>query len=227
VATAALVTDSVRRLLGDDDSAVYTDATLIPAAGQGPVNHAYRVLQARMVNRGCSVLRDTSAVLSVGAGVVVINAASTPALPADFIVPYDLWERPAGGTNADWALIDRGDVLPDRLQTSYLGDWKFEGGGIDLVGATQGVEIKMLYEKLLTPFATTGDAIGILGAEDALSYYTASLMAVSRGMHETAQYMDTKFEDALGELVNRFTHSNQAVHGRRRLAYGRRATGLH
>jgi hypothetical protein len=224
----SVVTDAVRRLMGDDDTAVYTDATLLPGAGQGPINQAYRYVQHQLVNRGCSVLRETSSVLAVPAGLTSITSISSPALPADIIVPYKLWERTTGSTsNADWMLMTRGDELPDRVQYSYLGDWRFEGGNIDLVGATVGCDVRISYERLLTPFSATTDPVGILGAEDAIAFYTAALMAMSRGQSTMAQYFEKKCADALDELETRFTHSNQAVHGRRRLAYGRRATGRH
>lgn len=221
---ASLITDTARRLMGDDDAAVYTDSMLIPGAGKGPVNNAYRFVQSRLANSGCSVLQDTSAVLTVPAGTLAITAASSPALPTNFMVPYKLWERAVGGTDADWVPVRRGDELPVRTAYDILGDWVFEGIGIDLIGATTTREIKMQYEKLLPTLDNLTDPVGILGGEDAIAFYTCSLMSMSRGQPTMAEYFEKKAVDAVDELVNRFVHSNQAVHGRRRLAYGRSAT---
>jgi hypothetical protein len=226
----SVITDGVRRIMGDDDGAVYTDATLLPGSAQGPLNQAYRWLQNTLANRGCTVLRNTTpSPLALPIGTTSITTASSPALPSDMLVPYILWERLTGSTTmADFVMVDHVDSeLPNRDPYDYLGSWKFEAAGIALVGATTARDVLILYEKLLTPFATVGDTVGILGGEDCLMFKTAALMAVSRGQNAMAEYFEKQATDALHDLATRFTHSNQTVHGRRRMAYGRRATGRH
>lgn len=217
MATVATVNTAIRSLMGDDDTAVYLDATLLT-----PINQGHRLIQQKLVNRGCSVLRDTSAVITLPAGATTLTAATTPALPADFMVPYKIWERRAGTTVADFQPMTKKDSeLEDRTQFDYLAEWKFEGGGIEFVGATIDIDIKILYEKILADYTASANPLTIIGEEDALAFYGAAYAATSRGQDGMASYFEKKAAEAVDELVNRFVHSNQHAHGRRRRAYGR------
>ena len=225
MATAGTINGMVRSLMGDDDTAVYLDATLLV-----PSNLAYHLVQQKLINKGCTVNLNTSPVITLPASSTVptvLGPATSPALPSDFIVPYKVWERPSGGDNTQWMLVDFGIELPDRNQYNYLGDVKFENGTLQFVGCSQDQDLKILYEQVLPDFVNTSSTVGILNAEDAIAFYTAAYMATSRGQLEMAAYFEKKGDEALETLAERFTHGNQAVHGRRRLAYGRRATGRH
>lgn len=215
MATASTVYGIVRSLMGDDDTAVYLDATLA-----GPVNQAYRLVQQKLVNRGCSVLRTVSNVISLPANTTLISVASSPALPSDLMVPYQMWEKPAGAATSEFQIVQAVSTLPNRSQTDRLEEWCFAGGGITFVGATVAIDIKVQYELILPELTIPSAPVGIVGAEDAMAFYAAAYMANSRG--QDFKYFENKAEEAIDELVSRFTHSNQHIHGRRRIPYGRR-----
>jgi hypothetical protein len=215
--TAATVFAMVRSFLGDDDGNVFTDAFMTPAIAS---NH--RLLQTALVNKGCSVLRDTSDAITVTAG-----SLSTLTLPTDLIVPYKLWERPVSGTADQWQLMTAVIELADRTVNDTLGEWVFEAGTINFIGCTANREVKVQYEKQLPTITAAATSLNLNGAEDALAYLLCQDMAISRGQLATADRYAKKAEFAIGELAGRFTKGNQAVHGRRRLAYGRSATGRH
>lgn len=217
----ALVSDvnaDVRSRLGDDDNAVFLDAILLPF-----VKRAYSLVQMKLVNRGCSVLRDTATLSpTVSAGTTLLSSASSPALPADLIVPYKLWERPTGSTEADWVPMHAKDTLPSRVATDTLGEWVFEAGSIDLVGATTTRDVRISYERVLPALTGNSSPIAIISGEDAVAGYAAAFAARSRNKPILGKSCEDEADQALEELSNRFTHGNQGIDGRRRRGYGRK-----
>lgn len=208
----------IRSTLSDEDSAVYTDSILLPF-----IKKAYRWAQTTLVNRGCSLLRDTATLSpAVPIGTTLLNFVSSPALPADLIVPYQMWERPSGGLATEWIEMQKKLELPVLAQTDILGYWVFESGAIDLLGATVAREVKIEYERELPALTGNSSNILILGAEDAIANYAASRVARSRTQPELGNDLRKEAEMLLSEVANRYTHGEQHVHGVRRTRYSRR-----
>ncbi len=219
MANVGNVNTDVRALMSDEDNAVFSDAVLLPF-----IQKSYRKVQRKLAARGVSVFQDTT-VLSpaVPINTTALTTSSSPALPADLIVPYIMWERQSGGADTDWLEMDAKDVLPVRAQGELLAEWVYEANAITLVGATVTREVKIKYERELTALSGNGSVLLIPFSQDAVASYAAEYAARSRTQPELATEFRKLGDMELDELANTFVRSKQAITGRRRLGYGRTA----
>src|SRR4051812_42558987 len=91
LSTYADVSALVRFLMNDAATEVYSDAVLL-----APINSAYRNVQRRMATRGCKVFSDVKTLALTAVTGTAISRTSTPALPVDLILPWQLWEKVTG-----------------------------------------------------------------------------------------------------------------------------------
>jgi hypothetical protein len=81
------------------------------------------------------------------------NLSPTPALPANMIRPYQIWERISGSV----ALLTEVDILTDALPKIPKGPWNRQCQWLDdallLPGALQTTDIAMLYGAYIPDFA--------------------------------------------------------------------------
>lgn len=213
--TVATVNTLARSLLGDDEAAVYTDATLLPF-----INSAHRDLQVRLVNGGCRVL-VTRATVDIPISFVQLTPASTPPLPTDFICAYKLWEKNQGALDSTYTRMIPQSELPDVAPTLQLGFWQAEAGGVNFVGATSIRTVRIEYERIVADFTAPGNPLPVLSSENALAHLAAALCASSRGTRDMANDEQALAESAIKQLSTRFTRANQVITGVRKNAYGR------
>lgn len=213
--TASEVFNEARALLNDVDSALYTDAVLLPYAKK-----AYREVQEIFEDNDVPVNLERSTVLDVGVGVDVIAfSGTTPLLPSDLAFPLDIYERDDGSTlESDFALMSPRRKEPMIELTDRLLYWvwreesiKFCKGGCDSIR-----EIKIDYLAIPTQIATGATTILIGRALTFLAARTALLAAFMIGENELrAATLQQDAELAMERLVSRITKMRQDTPVRR------------
>lgn len=197
---------------------VFTDTKLMPL-----VRSAYRWLQKKLAENGIrSVVGQEQVVLSAydsatDTGTKFSDGAtnSDAFLPADFLWPWELWERAKGSTE-EFVMMAMRSPLPQRTtRTQSLDYWEFRGSDIITPGATRANEVRMRYEKTLPRLTSAADELRIKDAVDCLAFRTCAMVARARGVRLLAGDMNA---DALAEvrsLVNRAIRPQQRVPVRR------------
>jgi len=227
--TYGQVTALVRALLNDVAIAagdVYTDAILLPHA-----NAAYRKVQRALATAGSPIFLTDDVELVVAAvatpdpstQVAITDATAAPnQLPTDLLEPLKLWERPEGSTDAfvEMADLTAHGGLPSQSQGTTLRFWEWREDGIYFIGATQGVQIRLRYQKALPDLVDANSAIFIRHATEPIAYFTAAMAAASRGASAT-QLWSQAGDDALEDLIQRSVRQQQRT-GRRRRPFSAR-----
>jgi hypothetical protein len=210
-----------RALLNDTAGAVFTDALLMPL-----LNSAYRGLQRELAENGVSVLieqQDLDLEPDPTSGITntEISDASSPQLPSDCLMPHMLWERATANTTDVFVPMEKfmsGGSMLNLQASSYLRLWEWREDKINLIGATQGITVRMRYEKILPEVTLGTDPVQIRAATDPLAFATAALAARSRGARALAQDLLGTAQMATENLIDRYVRPEQ-VKGRRRRPY--------
>jgi hypothetical protein len=167
------VLDRAAFYLNDTARNYYTNTVLLE-----PFKAAYDDLRETLADNGIAIMNDTSAVLTVNAGVTDIGGDTGPKLPINLMVPLSLYER-TSGTNNDFALMERRAFLPViTVTTAYLKYWAYQKQVIQLLGATGAVDVKINFIGDNITFADRPeDRINLFNAKSFLSYRTGALAA--------------------------------------------------
>ena len=220
-ATLNDIVAKVQNLVNDSVPQVYTLAVLLPY-----INMAQDELADELRNHGVGYTKFISSTLSVTAGTTALNQGSSPALPTNLVDIVSIYERPAGGAEQDFVLC-QGPMgpggLPNFNPLTILGFWdlvmdstngptvQFNPAG----GATTNREIRIIYYGDVVPFAAGGDKSMFYGAQNALSYKTASLVAGSRGATADAQAFDAIWTKGKDRYCSEMVKENQSRPTRR------------
>jgi hypothetical protein len=118
-----------------------------------------------------------------------------PALPNDLIIPWDVWERPAGSSQ-NFVLMKHVQKLPSRIQSACCREYIWEGDALKSCGATQDTEWRLRYESVIPeisplPAGTT--------AAQAQVIYNAITVPIRMGAEAIAQRIAYFYEDARGD----------------------------
>jgi hypothetical protein len=227
-ATLADIVAKVQALV--NDSVYYTQAVLLP-----DINIAQDELADELRNNGVGQTKFINPVATITAGTTGWMQTTSPALPLNLVEPLVLYERAVGASEQDFIpMIGPGTIPNTSTSTALLyWDWimsatngptiQFNPAG----GATVDREVRLIYLGDLTPFAASGDKSMFYGAQNALSYKTASLVSASRGGTEGVQDYDTAWTRAKTRYIEEMVKVNQGVTGRRRpwLGAGRYLVG--
>jgi hypothetical protein len=210
-----------RALMNDSSAAVFTDALLMPL-----LNSAYRGLQRELAENGVSVLGEQQDIdlepdPTSGVTNTEISDTSSPQLPSDCLMPQMLWERATANTADTFVPMEKftsGGGMLNLQPSTYLRLWEWREDKINLVGATQGITVRVRYEKILPALTLGTDPVQIRAATDPLAFATAALAARSRGARALAQDLLGTAQMATEELIQRYVRPEQ-VKGRRRKPY--------
>lgn len=229
--TAAYVMDKAASLMNDTAKTAYTYAAQMPY-----LNMALGELQEHFQLNNIPVTDQTSAAISVTAGVTSINAfdgigaGPAPNYPQDLVEIQGIYERLAGTTNPFVPLTKR-EFLPhaiDNLPTESLMYWIWEDQKIKFIGATTNREVKLDYIKTLFPEVTNAAAVlGVINAGTFLFYRTAALCSQFIGENKTrADELNSFAVLALDRVTGIGTKAKQSITTRRKpfmAAYKRRS----
>src|SRR5271154_2538280 len=211
-----------RALVNDTSGAVFTDTLLMPL-----LNSAYRGLQRELAENGVSVLMEQQDIeldqnVSTGVTQTELSDVSSPQLPTDCLMPHVLWERASANTTDVFVPMEKftsGGGMLNLQPSTYLRLWEWREDKVNLIGATQGITVRIRYEKVL-PLLTLGtDPVQIRSATDPLGFATAALAARSRGARALAQDLLGTAQMATENLIERYVRPEQTK-GRRRMPYG-------
>lgn len=210
-----------RALLNDSAGAVFTDSLLMPL-----LNSAYRGLQRELAENSVSVLAEQQDIeMDVDPDTGVTNTelsdVSSPQLPADCLVPHQLWERATANSTDVFVPMEKftsGGGMLNLQPSTYLRLWEWREDKINLIGATQSITVRVRYEKILPQIVLGTDPVQIRSATDPLAFATAALAGRSRGARALAQDLLATAQMATEDLIERYVRPEQTK-GRRRMPY--------
>jgi hypothetical protein len=152
---------------------------------------------------------------------VSITDATAPPnqLPSDLLVPLKLWERCSGSSDDFVEMTDLTNHggLPSQAQDVSLQVWEWRTEGIDFIGATQDVQIRLRYQKSYPDLVDATSPVLIRNGQEAIAYFTAAMASAARGAPQ-AERWDLAGADALEDLLTRAVQREQHT-GRRRRPY--------
>lgn len=138
--TAGSIIETAQALLNDVAGQIYTTDSMLPL-----LRLANNDLSLQFEDNDIPITSVTSAALQIEAGMTDVGGSTGPALPADLVEIYNIYERTAGTAN-DYMRMGRRQFLPlSELLTPYLQVWSFQNQVIQLLGANSDVEIKIEY----------------------------------------------------------------------------------
>lgn len=193
-----------RSILKDVPGRLYADDVLLPY-----INLVYGDIQSKLAENGIkNLVEDVE--LTLTATETELSPSSTPALPDELIVPWILWEKPAGSSERFIEMAERGP-LPDFEQGQNLRVWEWLDDRIVFIGATRNITVKIRFEQEIPDLTLVGAGaeIRLRGVLSALAYGTA-WHAASNSAHQSM------YESELGQLINRLVRPTQRRSRRRR-----------
>lgn len=210
---ASEILTQVRALLNDTSGQIFSDAVLFPF-----IDKAYDDLQEIFDDEDVPTQSERSATLLVAANVVTISLTSTPALPADFLLPVTLWERPgSSAATVLWEIMEMKRWEPNTEKGDTLRYWTFREEEIKLVGATVARDLRIDYRKALTAITTAAITIPVNKAKNYLADRTAQLASMHIGENESrSATCQQSAELSMGRLVSAIIKLRQRTPQRRR-----------
>lgn len=178
-------------------------------------------------------LNDPSVQVSVGFDGYNDGASShaTPTLPADLIVPYELWERQTGSAGQFVPMEQPQEGLQSLLPGSYFNQWEWRENRIFMRGSTITEDLRIRYEASIATLKANaqgnfqGVIIPIVDSTEAIAAGIVEQYAFGRGS-AMRQEAKARWQEEADEIVNRFVRRDQRVAYRaRRFAAGTRING--
>jgi len=141
-----------------------------------------------------------------------VNANVT--LPADLILPLQVWERQTGSAGRFVEMDRPQEGLTSRVPGTFFGQWEWREDRINMTGSTSTEDLRLRYEAKLARIAATDDftklTIRILDGEDALAAGVVLQYARTRGS-ALRQEAKTWFDDEMYQLINRSARQDQRI----------------
>jgi len=189
---------SLVRFIADDQEASWLDTAVQLAS----INAGWREFQRRMMLRSSPIFKKM-AVIDIDAfttllsptqtvvnGSVVLNTdgSNKVLLPDNFILPYTVEERVQGATTDRFQEVKEVEWPVGTLATQWLCYWAWQDGGLNFVGSTRALTIRVEYSHALPVFTDKTDTIPISLAADAIAWCVLYQVALARG--SSADYRD-------------------------------------
>ena len=223
--------DRSASLMNDTARVTYTYTAQLPY-----LNMAFDELQEAFELNNIPVTNETSAVITVPIGTIVIGpvdgigASSAPNYPSDLVEIQGLYERLAG-SNEPFVPMTQREFLPhaiDNLATEALQYWIFQNQRIELIGALTAREVKIDYiKKVFSDAIAESSVIGVINARGFLYYRTAALCAQFIAENKTrADELNNFAQIAMDKVIGIGVKGKQSIMTRRRpfmSAYKRRS----
>jgi hypothetical protein len=222
---------TVASLMNDYTQSVYVNAACLPF-----LNLALDELQEIYELNDIPVTNETSAAITIPAGVNRIGFDTVPAFPSDLIEIRQLWESPSGLQH--WTPVDKRDTLPHYLENTTLISqfliWVLEQGRVKFIPANSDVDLKIDYIASLfnTPILIKDINVNLpfTNIKTYLEYKTAALCAMFIAENESrALALDSLTGTALSRALGIPIKGMQSIVTRRRpfrASFKRRGTML-
>jgi len=209
---------AVASLMNDSAQSLYTNASVLPY-----LNLSLDELQEIYELNDIPTTKETSAPITVKAGVSKIGFDTTPALPSDLIEILQLWESTTGLNQ--WTPMDKKEFLPHYLENnttiSMFLIWALEHGDINLIPANADNDLKIDYIASMfnTPIQIEDINVNLpfTNVKTYLEYKTAALCAMFIAENEErALALDSLTGSALSRALGIPIKGMQSVVTRRR-----------
>lgn len=166
------------------------------------VRVAYRSIARSLRAAGVSLFRrKTPSPLLITSALTSVGRATTPALPADFIRPIELMERPNGGSVKYRRTSQSDGLLEDRLTTGYIEEWDWKDDAIRFVAPGGDVDLLIEYEAALPELLTPNDPILIPDSVDTIACLAASYAVTGRPNVNGGESLAVEARKAVDDLV--------------------------
>lgn len=208
----------VANLMNDSSQSLYTNATVLPF-----LNMSLDELQEIYELNEIPITNNTSAAITVKAGIDRIGFDTVPALPSDLIEISQLWESTAGLNQ--WTPMLKKEFLPNYLKDgttiSMFLIWDLEHGRIKLIPSNADNDLKIDYIGSLfnTPILIKDINVNLpfTNVKTYLEYKTAALCAMFIAENESrAIALDSLAGTALSRSIGIPIKGMQSVTTRRR-----------
>ncbi len=205
-------------LMNDSAQSLYTNTACLPY-----LNLALNELQELYELNGLPVTNETSAAITVKAGVTSIGQDTNPALPSDFIELKELWESQSGLEL--WTRVSPREFLPHYLEgtilTSQFLIFSWEHGRIKVIPAIQDNDLKLDYiaSVFKTPILIKDINVNLAftNIQTYLEYKTAALCAMFMAENPNrATALDSLAGTALNRALGIPVKGMQSIVTRRR-----------
>jgi len=157
------------------------------------------------------------------------STQSTPILPPDLIVPFDLSERQTGSGSPFGPMTQPQSGLQSQTQQNVFRIWEWRGDAVWLIGATQNRDIRMRYEAYLPAFAAGVNfnqaQVMIKDSVEPMAYRIAYMFATARGAPQAAQ-LELEYQKAASQIVVRYSRRDQRIQFNRKPFGNRGGLGI-
>lgn len=212
---ASDIMDKSRVHLNDVPVDLYTNTVLLPF-----LKTANDDLSDNLVDNGISIQKEASA------DITLVLGGSALTLPADFLLPIELFEKNVGEDDNQFRILDQKSFLPDAVDSSECGVWAWLNQQVLINPATQIKVIRLRYYRILAAITAASTPIEVANSLNYLAFHTAAMAAASIGKNSIeAQDLADKAEERLSKILNPQIKENQGFPVRRkafRLPHGRR-----
>jgi hypothetical protein len=209
------------------------------ALAQTWTNSAWRYMQLDLVNMGLKTLIGDDIIFGLppcinfdpGSQTYIswtgctdgTNFYTSPTLPAALSFPLHIQERPTGQNACFlWPYMEpMVDGLQSQPKSIYNLRWEWRGDAIWMPGATQSIDLRVRYAKLLPIFSDIGslrwfdNQVPIVFASDALSWYIVAEILGARGDMDAAEAYRERGKSACRIIMNHDTKITQRANVRR------------
>lgn len=142
-------------------------------------------------------------------------------LPADMILPLEMWER-QNGTNNPFGLMSQSPgALTPRNQTANLGTWEWRGDAIWMNGAIQTRDVRLRYIATFSDLAAssvdfTSTFVPIADCHEAVAdkiaaEYAMRLISPLQGGQTVAQMANARADRSMRKLRQQVTLNKQMI----------------
>lgn len=214
---SAIIT-TVAGLMNDFTQSLYTNTACLPF-----FNLSLDELQELFELNDIPVTHNTSASITIPAGVSRLGHDTVPAFPSDLIEISQLWESDRGREN--WVPMTKKEFLPNFLRDGTLISqfliWDLEHGRVKLIPANTPIDLKIDYIGSLfnTPILIRDINVNLpfTNIKTYLEYKTAALCAMFIAENESrAVALDSLAGTALSRALGIPIKGMQSVITRRR-----------
>lgn len=137
------------------------------------------------------------------------------ALPADLILPLEMWERQNGTQNPFGMMRQSTGALTPRNQTYAFGDWEWRTDSIWMNGAIIARDVRLRYISTFADLATpnidwTQTFVPIMDSQEAIADKIVARYAPRMGSDET-QYAIQRADRSILRLRQQVTRTRQMI----------------
>lgn len=203
---ASDVMDRSRAVLNDVAKDLYTNEVLLPY-----LKIANDDLSDELVDHGGTVQREVSVDLALSTG------NKSPILPADMIVPIEVFEKNQGEDDSYYRFMRQKDFLPNGLPGTELNVWAWREQSIVTQGSSIAKQLRVRYYRLILSITGENSPVELTHALNYLAYHTAALAAEHIGQNRgKAIDLESQAIQKLNKLLKKEVKQNQANPVRRR-----------